>query len=77
MVGLVCTIIGVEFAQLAVLARRNLLNGDIRYLLICFLGIQFGMVVELWIVMKYVGFYLTINIIWLIIKFFVPIKMVR
>ena len=74
MVGIVSILIGMQFAQFAIYAHRYLSKGDIRYFFIALMGIQFGLTVENWIIAKYVGGYVTILCLWLIIKWLVPWK---
>ncbi len=74
MVGLVSILIGMQFARFATSAHRYLSKGDIRYFFIALMGIQFGLTVESWIIAKYVGGYVIILCLWLIIKWSVPWK---
>jgi hypothetical protein len=68
MVTFVSLVIGIQFAQFAVFSKKYLQQNDLRFLYVAIFGISFGLTIESWVVPKYVGGYITVWVMWFIIR---------
>lgn len=68
----VSSLIGVQFAHFSLASRKFLGKSDYRFLVVGLYGVQYGLSLEAWVIPKYVGGYVTIWILWEVIKRVVP-----